>query len=191
MNSIPLTTIADSCTSPAHLSKQPFTLPKASEDLEEANQLLSAVTPAVFQSITVEEKNALLCTGVYDILAARFGCHPSSRSRNLVQSKLKQHDRALKEVTHQKNETRQVLRKAKRDRASDTVIQSLAANFLSLLRQHSDLKRVSIRRLQHKEAKLVRAECHRNFWKFAKGLLDGGTTPQVISFLSQHSSLLL
>ena len=99
-----------------------------------------------------------------------------SRSQNLSQFWLKQHDRALKEVTSLKNEARQALRKAKREGASGPTIQSLIGKFLSLLRQHSRLSRDSARRLQHKEAQLAREQSHRNFWKFAKELLDGGSS---------------
>ena len=86
------------------------------------------------------DKNASLCAGVYDILAAQFGTRAPSRCWKQVHSKLRQHDRALIEVTQQKNKARQAFRKAKRDGANSTDIQSLAANFLSLLRQHSRLK---------------------------------------------------
>ena len=59
-----------------------------------------------------------------------------------------------------------------------STIQSLSGNFLSLLREHSHLKRKSSRRLQDKEASIAREECHRNFWRYAKCLLDGDTTSQ-------------
>ena len=45
MNSIPLTT--DSCTTSTHHFKHPLRLPKATDEWEEADQLLSAVTAAV------------------------------------------------------------------------------------------------------------------------------------------------
>ena len=61
---------------------------------------------------------------------------------------------------------------------SGAIIQSLAANFLSLLHKHSRLSRDSSHRLQHKEAAVAREECHRNFWQFAKELLDGDSTVQ-------------
>ena len=67
-------------------------------------------------------------------------------------------------------------------------IQSLAANFLSLIRQHSHLKRVSSNRLKHKEAGLARKECHQNFWKFARGLLDGGVTSQIFPSFSPSTA---
>ena len=184
MNSIPLTTHSTPLTTSPTLIctphfKHPLRLPKTPEEWEEADQLLSAVAPAVFQSISAEEKNATLCGSVYDILAAGFGTRAPSQHQKHVQTKLRQHDRALAEVTRQKNEARQAFRKAKKDGMGCNDIQSLAANFLSLVRQHSHLKRVSCNRLKHKEAGLAREQCHRNFWKFAKGLLDGGATSQI------------
>ena len=86
--------------------------------------------------------------------------------------KVRQHDRALKEVTRLKIEARRALRKAKRDGEDDSVIQSLAANFLSILRRHSRLIRASSLRLKDLKARAVREECNRNFWQFAKNLLD-------------------
>ena len=116
---------------------------------------------------------------MYDILAARFGTRlPPHQSRKHSQSKLRQHDRALKEVTRLKNETRRAFRKAKREGADGATVCSLPANFLSLLCQHSWLSRDSSRRLQLKETKRVREECHRIFWKFTKELLDGESSGQ-------------
>ena len=177
MNSINQTPVATDIV-PSHHFKHPLRLPRSPEEWEEADQLLSSVALSVLQAISAEDKNTCLCAGVYDILAARFGTRAPSRSQNQSKSKLKQHNRALKEVTRLKNEARQAFRKAKREGASGSTIQLLAAKFLSLLRQHSRLSRDSSRRLQHKEAGVVREECHRNFWSFTKKLLDGGSTCQ-------------
>ena len=59
-----------------------------------------------------------------------------------------------------------------------STIQALSGKFLSLLRDHSRVKQESSRRLQHKEASIAREECHRNFWRYAKDLLDGSATSQ-------------
>jgi len=95
-----------------------------------------------------------------------------------MQARIKQHDRALKRVTQLKNEARQALRRARRQGESAPVIQSLAASFLSLLRAHSRLKRQSSGRFHQNEARAARDECHRNFWRFSKGLLDTCSTSQ-------------
>ena len=61
------------------------------------------------------------------------------------------------------------------------MVQPLAANFLSLVRDHSWLKKASSRRLLHNEAKIAGQQCLQDFWRCAKGLLDKGSAPQVVS----------
>ena len=174
----------------SHDFKRPLKLPKTTAEWDEADSLLYAVTLSVQQAITAEEKNSTLCAGVYDVLASRFGT--LLRPRKQMQSRPRQHDRALKKVTQLKNKARQALRRAKRQGESSPAVQSLAANFLTLLRDHSRLKRESSRRLHHKEAKVAREECHRDFWRYAKGLLDENSTSQTTPvFFCQHSTLLL
>ena len=176
-------TTIETATLETHLSetlprlgfKNPLRLPKSPEEWEEADYLLSSVTSSVFQASTAEEKNNCLCAGIYNIFSYRFGTRAPPRPQK---TSIRQHDRALKEVTRLKNKARHALRKAKREGASDDVIQPLAANFLSLLRRHSRLCRESSSRLRHKEAKDAREECNRNFWRFAKNLLGKGCTGQ-------------
>ena len=141
------------------------------------NTLLSAITPSVLCATTVEEMNTILYDGIY-IISSRFGTQPLLRSKTRSQPKPKQHDRALKEVTRLKNEARRALRKARREGESVSTVQSLSGKFLSLLCDHSRLKRESSRKCQAKEASAAREDCHRNFWRYAKGLLDGNTTSQ-------------
>ena len=178
MNTIPSTTAptADVATS-AHHFKQPLRLPKTAEEWDEANTILSVVTSATLQAISAEEKSTCLCAGIYDLMASRFGARPF-KSQHPKRSRVKQHDRALKKVTQLKNEVRWALRRAWKCDESVSTIQPLAAKFLSLLRDHSRLKRASARRLHQKDAKIGREECHRNFWRYAKGLLDGKATSQ-------------
>ena len=119
--------------------------------------------------------------GVYDVLASRFGTGPSPCPQRRAEAKLKQHDRALGKVTKLKNEAHQVFRRAKRLEAGAPTVQSLATKFLSLVRDHSRLKKASSRRFLHTEAKIARQQCRQNFWRYAKGLLDKGSAPQVVS----------
>ena len=170
-----VTTENGTTTSARHF-KQSLRLPKTAEEWDEANALLSAVTSLVLQAITVEEKNIALCDGIYNTLSSRFGVQPSHQSKNHSQPNRKQHDRALKRATRLKNEARKALREARRQGESESVILSLSGKFLSLLRDHSRLRCESARRLQSREAKFAREECHQNFWRYAKGLLDGSAT---------------
>ena len=160
---------------PSYRHFNPLRLPKSPEEWEEADHLLSSATSSVFQASMAEEKNNCLCAGIYNILSSRFGTRAPPWPQK---PSIRQHDRVLKEVTRLKNQARSVLRKAKREGASDDVTQPLAANFLSLLRRHSQLCRDSSIRLREKEAKVAREECSRNFWKFAKNLLGKGCTAQ-------------
>ena len=148
----------DCSTPPAPHFNHSLSLPRSPEEWEEADHLLSSVTTSVLQASTAEKKKSCLCAGIYNILAVRFGTRAPPRHRNPAHSNLKQHDRALKEVTRLKNEARRALRSAKREGVSADAIQSLAANFLSLLRQHSRLRRESSQRLREKEARVVRKE---------------------------------
>ena len=159
--------------SPALLFKLPLQLPRSSEEWEEADRLLSSVTLSVLQASTAEEKNSCLCAGIYDVLSSRFGTRaPTKPKHHPTKSSLKQHDRALKEVTRKKNKARRALRRARREGDSESAIRPLAAKFLSLLRQHSRLSRKSSTKLRHKEANVVRDQCRKDFWRFAKNLLD-------------------
>ena len=170
----------------AHTFKRPLRLPTSTEEWAEADHLLSA---SVLQAPTAEEKNLCLCSAVYDVMADRFETRsaPCTR-RQQSQPRVKQHDRALKKVTQLKNEARQALHKAKRQGDSTSSIHTLAANFLSLLRTHSHLKRKSSQRLRHQEAKVVREDCHRDFWGFAKRLLGEGATTQTTPTFSASSA---
>ena len=64
-----------------------------------------------------------------------------SRAQRRMQQKIKQHDRAFKEVTKQKNAAKQALRSVKKEGAGAERVQALVGEFLSLLRDHSRLKK--------------------------------------------------
>ena len=135
--------------------------------------MYSQVVPAILQVNSAEEKNTVFYDRTYDVLAVRFGVRASSRAQRKIQSKLKQHNQALKKVTELENSARRDFRKAKREGENSATVQALAGKFLSLLRTHSRFKKASSHNFHHNEAKLVRKECHQNFWSFAKGLFDG------------------
>ena len=67
-------------------------------------------------------------------------------------------------------------------------MKSLAANFLSLVRTHSQLKKASARRLHCNEVKASREECHNNFWSYAKGLLDSQSTCKIVPTFTASSA---
>ena len=156
-----------------HLKLQrPLKLPKTAGEWVEADELLAAVAPAVISCRTAEEKNDVLVGMSYSILCERFDTRQQPRARKRLQGQLRQHNRALKRVTALKNSARQALRRAKRENASAEHIHSCAGQFLSLLREHSQLKRQTEGRVKETEARMARKECHSHFWRFAKSLLD-------------------
>ena len=162
-----------------HQRKQPLRLPTTPEEWEDVDVLLSSIVPSVQQAISVEEKNTALCEGIYNIMNSRFGVRPGRQSKNHSRTSVRQHDRALKKATLLKNEACRALREAKRLGRSDSEILALSGKFLSLLRDHSRLKRKSTRRLQDKEASSAREDCRKHFWRYAKDLLDNSTTSQI------------
>ena len=175
--------------SPALLFKLPLKLPRSPEEWEEADRLLSSVTVSVLQASTAEEKNSSLCAGIYGVFFSPFGTRAPPKSKHhITKSTLRQHDRVLKEVTRKKNEVRRALHRARREGESENAIRPLAARFLSLPRQHSRLSRKSSTKLRHKEAIVVREKCRKDFWQFAKNLLDDGCTTQTTPEFSASSA---
>ena len=144
----------------------------------------------VQQAGTAEEKNSTLCNLTYDLLKVQFGVKLPPRAQRRMQQKIKQHDRALKEVTKRKNAARQALKRAKKEGAGAERprVQAQAEEFLSLLRDHSRLKKASIRRSVSNEAKVAREQCHKYFWQYVKDLFDENCTPQTFPQFSAESA---
>ena len=148
-------------TAAAHAFQRPIRLPKMTEEWKEANSLLqSSVVPAVLQAISAEEKNSLLSDGTYEVLENSFGTRLPPHSQRKAEVKLRQHNRALEEVTRRKNAAQQVFCRAKGLGESVSTIQALAATFLSLLRDHT---KATASRLSQMEAKMARKQCHQDF----------------------------
>ena len=140
----------------------------------EADQLLAQVAPAVAGCCSVDEKSPVPSEITYSLLRDRFGSRPLPRARTRRQGQQRQHNRALKRVTVLKNEARQAPRQAQRNESEDE-IWSCCSEFLSLLCEHSRLKRASDRKGQDLEASAARKQCHQNFWLFTKYLLDSSS----------------
>ena len=145
----------------------------------------------VLDAISAEDKNSCLCNGVYDVLVSHFGTRPPPQSQRKAAAKQKQHDRALKRVTRLQNEARQALRHTKRQGETGSTLHTLAANFLSLLRTHSRLRRALQRRLLQNEAKSARERCHQDFWRYVKELFEGDTSSRtsLTSPPAQHTPI--
>ena len=139
--------------------------------------IMHEVVPLVLGSTSPEQKHLALVQGIYRYLSSRFGTKSLKATNQQV--KQKRHDRELKMVTNLKNEARKKVRAAKKDNKPPGVVAALTGSFLSLLRQHSRLKQLSIKSLYTRNTKEIRQRCHKNFWKFAKDLLDDDSVSQV------------
>ena len=74
---------------------------------------------------------------------------------------------------------KQELRQARQQGFPAEAIQSLAHQFLSLVRSHSRLKRSSNARQKTRDVRTAREQCHTNFGRYAKEVLDGGPSSHV------------
>ena len=94
------------------------------------------------QAISVEEKCSILVDGIYSYFANTCGIRVSLHESIHPREK---HERALKKVTELRNKARKEFRQAKRDGRLREDVQTLAKNFFDLVRQHSKLKRRSLK----------------------------------------------
>ncbi len=136
----------------------------------EADEYFSeTIVPAVINASTVEEKNRLLCDGVYQYFSEKFGTRsPQRKPRRRPQRPA----RRLKDLTQQKNESRKRMRKARREGCDEATIRTIAKEFHKLLRLHSKEKKGQVKTKAKIEALKARKECARNFWRFAAKILD-------------------
>ena len=100
---------------------------------------------------------------------------PPPRAQRRMQQKIKQHDRAFKEVTKRKNVAKQALRSVKKKGCRSREGSGLAGEFLSLLRDHSRLKKALIAPQEASEAKVHVAgeQCHKYFWLYRCSVTPG------------------
>ena len=158
----------------------PLKLPKTTDEWVESDQLLTQVLPAVVRCSSVEHKSRVVGELTYSLLRERFGCRPLPRAGKRHQGQKRQHNRALKKVTILKNEARQALRQAKRSNREKEEIHCHSGKFLSLLREHSQLKRASDCKGKELDDKEVRKQCSENFWRFTRELLDGDAVSNIL-----------
>ena len=126
----------------------------------------------------LEQKSRVLCELSYSLLRGRFGSRPPPRAGKRRRGQMRLHNRALKKVTALKNVARQSFREAKK-KGSDEEIWSRCGVFLTLLREHSRLKRASGHKEKELEATEARKCCHQDFWSFSKQLFDGSSSSNI------------
>ena len=122
------------------------------------------------QAKSVEVKNKVLCEGIYNHFASKYGVYANS-TRPVSHSR--KHNRPIKKITREKNDARKALRKAKREGEETGIIQALARKFHSLIRLHSKTKKEQLKTQLNLEARKARRECAKSFWRFAAKVLDG------------------
>ena len=149
----------------------PIILPRTSQEWDEANSYLSTtVVPAVIQASSTEEKNRVLCDGVYQYFSQCYGTKSFSQK---PKKRPRRHARHLKDLTQKKNEARRRMKKARKEGGSEAAVHALAKEFHKLLRLHSKEKRAQLQSKLKIEALKARRECAKDFWRFAAKILDG------------------
>ena len=108
----------------------PFKTPKSPEDWAEVDVYLARyVVPAVITAKSLEEKNSILCQGIYNHMTSRFRVRKAGNQT----SRKRQHERGLKRITKEKNAARKELRRARRCTTDEDVIRDLSITFHKLL----------------------------------------------------------
>ena len=71
---------------------------------------------------------------------------------------------------------------------SSDAIQSLAGEFFALVRSHNRLKRSSNARLETRNTRKAREQCHKNLEKCARKVLDGGSISQMTPMFNEENA---
>ncbi len=162
------------------LSCRPFKTPKTDDQWrEDDHQLAETVIPEVKDAQNVDEKSRILCEGIYNHFASKYGM--IDKSKRASQPRRRSHNRPLKRLRRERNEARKDLRRARSENQDGLMIQELAKKFHNLIRKHSKARKESLKTRVNLEAGKARRECGKSFWHFAAKLLDDegtdGVTP--------------
>lgn len=149
--------------------KTPLKLP-CDVDWVEANSHFKSLVPAILEATTVDRKNDILTDGIYTYFSRIHGVRSKTSSRKGPSQQ--KHDRALKKVTELMTKARREFREAKQKGNTRDATVSIARNFLSLVRQQSQLRTKSNRSRETTTARRARKQCHHHFWRFARELLN-------------------
>ena len=164
---------------------RPFNCPKTDQGWAEADQhLVTEVVPKVLAASTIEEKNHVLCVGIYSHFTDRYGSR-SYNSRGRTRKHKKAHT-SLDDIRAERNRVRNDLRRAKRYCQDIESIRSLSAKFHLFLRQYKQISRAEKRALTKSSSQRERGDCARNLNKFAKEILDGKHQQAAFDMASAH-----
>ena len=149
----------------------PFNMPKSDEDGKaDYSSLGSILVHQVLAAKSVDDKNMVLCEGIYNHFSSKYGLRKTTHPRK---PRVKRHNRAFKKPTQEKNTARRELRAAKREGKEKGTIKEIATKFHQLIRLHSKAKREQLRSRLNLEAGKARQECAKNFLRFAAKIFDG------------------
>lgn len=122
---------AESPLSPSML--RPFNCPCSEEEWADANQhFASMVVPAVLSATTVDEKNQVLCEGIYSYFSGRYGTR-AKKSRSSRKRRGGSQSPSIAQLRAERNRLRNKLRRAKKNGQDMEAIKSLETEFHRLL----------------------------------------------------------
>ena len=127
------------------------------------------MVPRVVAATTVEEKNTLLCNGVYEYFSTKYGTRSQKRAKY---KKPRGGRKSVAKLREMRNQARKELRKAKKDVQDPQAVKDLANKFHQYLRQHNRARRAESNKFQRKQEMKARKECAKNFWSFAARVLE-------------------
>ena len=141
----------------------------------------------VIQAQSVDEKNRILCEGIYNYFAGKYGVKNAPSVSRPGPKKSRKHNRPLKKVIQERNGARRDARQAKKKGRDDTLIRDLPRKLYKLVRTHSKAKRKMLNARMNLEARKARRDCAKHFWLFASRVLDGKGDPVESSFSAEDA----
>ena len=160
-------------------------LPKEAGEWKEADSFFKVhLVPRMCMEGTVDGMNDVLCKGIYDYFARKSHNnipthqkpnhhHQQSHHHHQHPSKAHgQHQRTLKAVKEEKRQAKKQLRALRRDGTKSEEVRALAHTFHRLVQRYSKLCQEEKRRERRRSRQCERRDCHKNFWRFTKSLLD-------------------
>ena len=127
----------------------PFRTPSSKEEWEDLAELAQCLVPTVLAATSPEEKNAILCQGMYGCMVSKFG---TRRNKYQTKSRKRAHERKLKNLRREKSEAKRALKQARRQPQSEGTVRELSVKFHRLLRLHSKAKKASLKARLNLEA---------------------------------------
>ena len=161
-------------------------LPKEAGEWKEADSFFKVhLVPRMCMEGTVDGMNDVLCKGIYDYFAKKShnnipthqnpNHHHQQSHHHHHQHPSKahgQHQRTLKAVKEEKRQAKKQLRALRRDGTKSEEVRALAHTFHRLVQRYSKLCQEEKHREWRRSRQCERRDCHKNFWRFTKSLLD-------------------